>query len=256
MVSLLPSDAVNCSQPLAVLVFCLLLFAAAAQVSWIKAHINTANVSSFCILLLVWLTFCNTFGNKTVGSVPGRDVAGTVFLDVALFILFVLVCFAVAWPPPPLQGLRHLMRMTKPDVVAVVICGSTKTVAMGVPLISVMYKQVPYAGLLALPLIVYHALQVLLGGLMLGPLKMWCLAGSPAADPKAPSRVPASDGDSGDIDLEAEQQASADRNGSQASGSEVNPSRKHSSSSRWQLLLSGLRAGKAASSSGSAANVV
>ena len=147
------------------------------QVSWIKAHINTANVSSFCILLLVWLTFCNTFGNKTVKSVAGRDVAGTVFLDVALFFLFVLVCFVVAWPPPPLTPLRHVLRLSRADAVAVVICGSTKTVAMGVPLISVMYKEVPYAGLLALPLIVYHALQVLLGGVMLGPLRKWCLAG-------------------------------------------------------------------------------
>lgn len=234
--------------------FALVLFAAAAQVSWIKAHINTANVSSFCILLLVWLTFCNTFGNKTVGSVPGRDVAGTVFLDVALFIMFVLVCFAVAWPPPPLQGLRHLMRMTKPDAVAVVICGSTKTVAMGVPLISVMYKQVPYAGLLALPLIVYHALQVLLGGLMLGPLKKWCQTGSPAADPKAPSGAPASDDDNA---VEAEQQAPADGSVSQSTGSELTPSSKRgsSSSSRWQLLPPGLRAGKAASSSDGAANV-
>lgn len=225
-----------------------------AQVSWIKEHINTANVSSSCILLLVWLTFCNTFGNKTVGSVPGRDVAGTVFLNVALFIMFVVVCFAVAWPPPPLQGLRHLMRMTKPDVVAVVICGSTKTVAMGVPLISVMYKQVPYAGLLALPLIVYHALQVLLGGLMLGPLKKWCLAGSPAADAKAPSDAPGSDGDP---DVEAEQQAAADGSVPQTTGSELDRSSKHrsSSSSSWKLLRPGSRAGKAASSSGGATNV-
>lgn len=182
--------------------------------SWIKAHINTANVSSFCILLLVWLTFCNTFGNKTVSSVPGRDVAGTVFLDVALFIMFVVVCFIVAWPPPPLQALRKLMRLTRPDAVAVVICGSTKTVAMGVPLISVMYKQVPYAGLLALPLIVYHALQVLLGGLMLDPLKKWVLAGSREGQTAAPAAAAGEDCIEG---------------GAQQEGSEP------SGSSRWQL---------------------
>jgi hypothetical protein len=252
MVSPLLSDAETLLPCLSVALCCTLL---PDQVSWIKAHINTANVSSFCILLLVWLTFCNTFGNKTVGSVPGRDVAGTVFLNVALFIMFVVVCFTVAWPPPPLQGLRHLMRMTKPDVVAVVICGSTKTVAMGVPLISVMYKQVPYAGLLALPLIVYHALQVLLGGLMLGPLKKWCLAGSPAVDPKASPDAPGSDGDP---DVEAEQQTPADGSVSQSTGSELDASSKHrssSSSSRWQLLRPGSRAGKAASSSGGATNV-
>lgn len=145
------------------------------QVAWIKKHINTANVSSFCILLLVWATFCNTFSNGSTKQVPGRDVAATVFLNVALFFLFLVVSFVLAWPPPPLQFLRKVLRLKKADVVAVVICGSTKTVALGVPLINVMYKQVPYAGLLAMPLIIYHALQVLLGGLMLNALQKWCL---------------------------------------------------------------------------------
>lgn len=109
-------------------------------------------------------------------GVPARDVAATVFLDAALFFLFAAICFAVAWPPPPLDAARRALRLAPRDAVSVVICGSMKTVAMGVPLISVMYKAVPYAGLLALPLILYHALQVLLGGLALGPLKRWNLA--------------------------------------------------------------------------------
>lgn len=102
---------------------------APAQAAWIKAHINTANVSSFCILLLVWITFCNTFAGSATKSVAGGDAAALVFLNVALFLLFCAVSFVVAWPPPPLTALRRLARMTRPDVVAVVICGSTKTVA-------------------------------------------------------------------------------------------------------------------------------
>jgi sodium/bile acid cotransporter 7 len=209
-------------------------------VAWIKAHINTANVSSFCILLLVWLTFCNTFGNSTVRTVSGRDVAGTVFLNVALFILFVVVCFVVAWPPPPLQALRRVLRLRRPDAVAVVICGSTKTVAMGVPLISVMYKQVPYAGLLALPLIVYHALQVLLGGLMLEPLKKWCLAGDAGDQAAAGGGEPAGGkaGATGPV---------AEGGGGSGAPSEADAgdgdSSRRSGSSRWSLLPHRLRRG-------------
>jgi sodium/bile acid cotransporter 7 len=171
---------------------CVLFAASALQVAWIKKHINTANVSSFCILLLVWVTFCNTFSNGSTKQVPGRDVAATVFLGVALFFLFLVVSFVVAWPPPPLTALRRLLRLSRADVVAVVICGSTKTVALGVPLINVMYKQVPYAGLLAMPLIIYHALQVLLGGLMLDTLKKWCLGGDSDKD-SMPGSVAAAD---------------------------------------------------------------
>ncbi|WIA18481.1 hypothetical protein OEZ85_009936 [Tetradesmus obliquus] len=128
-------------------------------VAWIKKHINTANVSSCCILALVWVTFCNTFSNGSTKQVPGVDVAATVFLGVALFFLFLAVSFVVAWPPPPLRKLRRWLGGSRADVVAVVICGSMKTVALGVPLINVMYKDVPYAGILAMPLIIYHALQ-------------------------------------------------------------------------------------------------
>lgn len=206
------------------------------QVAWIKAHINTANVSSFCILLLVWLTFCNTFGNSTVSTVAGRDVAGTVFLDVALFILFVLVCFVVAWPPPPLQALRRVLRLRRPDAVAVVICGSTKTVAMGVPLISVMYKEVPYVGLLALPLIVYHALQVLLGGLMLEPLKKWCLAGGDEGG--------GGEAAAGAAGGKAAGAAEGGPEGGSGAPSEVDTdSSRRSGSSRWSLLPHRLRRG-------------
>jgi len=158
------------------------------QVAWIKQHINTANVSSTCILLLVWITFCNTFASGATKQVHGRDVAATVFLNVALFVLFVTLSFILAWPPPPVQFLRKMLRLKKPDVVAVVICGSTKTVALGVPLINVMYKQVPYAGVLAMPLIIYHALQVLLGGVMLGTLKKWCLKTDVPAAPASSNR--------------------------------------------------------------------
>ncbi|KAF8059141.1 RCH1 [Scenedesmus sp. PABB004] len=158
-----------------------LQYGAPRAVAWIKAHINTANVSSACILALVWLTFCNTFSNGAARKVPGGDVAAMVALNVALFAAFAALSFLVAWPPPPLRWVRRLLRVRRPDAVAVVICGSTKTVALGVPLINVMYGNVPTAGLLAMPLIIYHALQVLLGGLLIAPLRAWCLAAPPPA---------------------------------------------------------------------------
>jgi SBF-like CPA transporter family (DUF4137) len=126
-----------------------------------------------CILLLVWTTFCDTFADPATAGVPGRDVAAVIFLCAALFALFAAICFAVAWPPLP-AAWRPLW-LDRRDTVAVMICGSTKTVALGVPLLSVMFADVRAAGLLALPLIVYHALQILLGGLLLGRLRAWCL---------------------------------------------------------------------------------
>ena len=64
-----------------------------------------------------------------------------------------------------------LISSQHPDAVAVAMCGATKTLALGMPLISVIYAGNPSAGILALPLIVYHASQILQGNVLIGPLK-------------------------------------------------------------------------------------
>ena len=63
-------------------------------------------------------------------------------------------------PPSPVLGLPQ-------DAVAVVMCGSTKTLALGMPLISVLFGKSANAGILSLPLLIYHATQCLLGSLMI-----------------------------------------------------------------------------------------
>ena len=50
---------------------------------------------------------------------------------------------------------------------ALVFCGSTKTLALGMPLITVLYGKSGNAGVLSLPLIIYHASQCLLGSMMI-----------------------------------------------------------------------------------------
>lgn len=146
----------------------LLQYLAPKAVDWVKSKVNTANVSQFCILLLVWATFSTSFAGGGARA-PASDVAAVAALDALVFVIAVALAFLLAWPPVG-GALRLRLRCRKGDAVAVVICGSTKTVALGVPLISTMYGKVPYAGLLAAPLIIYHALQILLGGAMLRPL--------------------------------------------------------------------------------------
>ena len=53
------------------------------------------------------------------------------------------------------------------------MCVGTKTVALGIPIIQAVYEHNPAAGLLSLPLIIYHAEQILLGSLLTAPLKRW-----------------------------------------------------------------------------------
>ncbi|KAG0352505.1 hypothetical protein BG005_008040 [Podila minutissima] len=76
----------------------------------------------------------------------------------------------------------HLLRtgvpwcepMSKPDTVAILFCGATKSVAMGIPMIKILYSSGPgssLAGLLATPLLIYHVEQLFFGAGMVSWLK-------------------------------------------------------------------------------------
>ncbi|KAF8940276.1 SBF-like CPA transporter family-domain-containing protein [Dissophora ornata] len=66
--------------------------------------------------------------------------------------------------------------MSKKDTVAILFCGATKSVAMGIPMIKILYSSSTgsdLAGLLATPLLIYHVEQLFSGAFMVGWLKKW-----------------------------------------------------------------------------------
>ncbi|GBF95680.1 sodium bile acid cotransporter [Raphidocelis subcapitata] len=116
----------------------LLQYGAPKAVDWIKARVNTANVSQLCILLLVWATFCNTFADPR-NAASARDAFAVLGLDAAVFFAASAAGLLIGYPPIGARARRALGADKKGDAVAIVICGATKTVALGVPLINVMY---------------------------------------------------------------------------------------------------------------------
>ncbi|KAF9438546.1 hypothetical protein BGZ76_006928 [Entomortierella beljakovae] len=68
--------------------------------------------------------------------------------------------------------------MTKQDTVAILFCGATKSVAMGIPMIKILYStNSGSAGLLATPLLIYHVEQLFSGAFMVSWLKKWVKRG-------------------------------------------------------------------------------
>lgn len=228
----------------------LLQYFAPKAVSKVRSKINLSDVSSLCIVLIVWISFCNTFSAARLGKgtpTTPADAAAAFFLCAALLVAFALIAMAASRLPVPMLGGRKgeeeeeevqeddgkkaaatttttprvvaiaassaaeeegrapapattlngaqttttaarsssttekttttcplsCHRLPRADAVAVVICGATKTLALGAPLISVMYGKSDDVGLVALPLVVYHALQCVFGAPLLGPLRRW-----------------------------------------------------------------------------------
>ena len=61
-----------------------------------------------------------------------------------------------------------LLKFNIEDRIAAVFCGSKKTVASGVPMAQLIFGADPHIGLILLPLMIYHPMQLLICGVMAG----------------------------------------------------------------------------------------
>lgn len=98
---------------------------------------------------------------------------------------------------------QRVLRASDADAVAVAMCVGTKTVALGIPIIQAVYEHNPAAGLLSLPLIIYHAEQILLGSLLTAPLKRWVARRTKAAQELQAVQEEAAKAGAGGADPEA-----------------------------------------------------
>ena len=106
------------------------------------------------VLLLVYTSFCDSF----VGEVWLRQSPLALLGVTALsgLILFGSVRFT--------RWAARRAGMAGEDETAAVFCGSQKTLAAGVPMAKVIFGAHPALGVILLPIMIYHGLQLLVGG--------------------------------------------------------------------------------------------
>lgn len=107
------------------------------------------------ILLLVYTSFCDSV-KWGVWSQHGSSsvlyaFAGSLLLFSAMFAVVNAVCVR--------------MRLSTPDLIAAVFCGSKKTLASGVPMAQLIFgSSNPALSLILLPIMIYHPLQLIICG--------------------------------------------------------------------------------------------
>jgi sodium/bile acid cotransporter 7 len=127
-------------------------------------------VPSMLLLYLIFCVFCATFSSTSPGG-AGRDIA----LTVAGVLLLHLALLTTAWW---LSGLR-LFAFDRADRIAAVLCAPQKTIALGVPMLSILYGHHPQLAWLTLPLICYHPLQLVVSGILAARFHAgWGMAGT------------------------------------------------------------------------------
>lgn len=122
---------------------------------WAKRHKAALNyVDRGTILFIIYTSFCDSVvGGLWQGQglwVIVGAVVGSALLFAIVFGLVNAACLRFGF--------------TLPDRVAAVFCGSKKTIASGVPMAQLIFAGDPRLGVLLLPLMIYHPLQLIICG--------------------------------------------------------------------------------------------
>lgn len=117
-----------------------------------KARIQI--VDRLTILMLVYTSFADTV-QRGVWSKYGPLVLIETVVGSAL--LFAIVLGLTMW-------LAKVARLPLIDQIAAVFCGSKKTLASGVPMAHLIFGSNPAIGVILLPIMIYHPLQLAVGG--------------------------------------------------------------------------------------------
>ncbi|KAG2218400.1 hypothetical protein INT45_011588 [Circinella minor] len=135
------------------------------RVKRIATKLRFPIINNLALLLLVWSVFCDGVASRAFHQITAVDIVSIVFINMFMYVFGCFLCVFVSrvpWPvflPEP-QGLDQ-WRFNQQDTIAIMYCGATKTVSMGIPLINVLYAQSSYGvvGVLSLPLLLYHITQ-------------------------------------------------------------------------------------------------
>ncbi|MEM7637511.1 MAG: bile acid:sodium symporter family protein [Pseudomonadota bacterium] len=103
------------------------------------------------VILLIVFT---SFATSTAGGIWSRFTA----LEIAATLVLVLVLLALAFGFTVLTARR--LNLSREDEAAVVFCGSTKSLANGAPIAQILFAGSPVLGVILLPLMLYHQLQL------------------------------------------------------------------------------------------------
>ncbi|KAK8104401.1 uncharacterized protein PG998_011434, partial [Apiospora kogelbergensis] len=121
-------------------------------------------LASFALLVLIWSAFDGAFASHSFSTLRGTDVAFLVLVDVGLLVFWMTASLFLA-----------ALFLSREDAIAVAFCISTKTPALGVPLVTLIFAGVSdvVAAKLYLPMIVLQCVQTCIVSVATIPLKKW-----------------------------------------------------------------------------------
>ena len=117
---------------------------------WVATHARLVQVvDRGSILFVVYTAFSSAVVEGVWSQIGALDLARLLVLCCALLSMVLAATFFTA----------RALRFSRPDEIAIVFCGSKKSLASGVPMAGVLFPAAA-AGLALLPLMLFHQVQL------------------------------------------------------------------------------------------------
>jgi sodium/bile acid cotransporter 7 len=113
-------------------------------------------IDKVVILLLVYAAFCNSMVSG-MWQTQGDTVILTAFIGSAVLLAVILLLTT---------STSKLLKFNHADKVAAVFCASKKSLAAGAPMAALIFGNNPGLGLILLPIMIYHPLQLIVCSVM------------------------------------------------------------------------------------------
>lgn len=136
-----------------------------ATISYLQSVVNFSIINSCLLLALIYEVFCDTFSSNSFQKVSTGSFIAVIFLVMAIFLFLSWISFLISRIP--------YFNFSRPDTVAIIMCSATKSAALGIPIIKVVFSDNPNIGIITLPLLLFHAEQLIGGSFMVPWLKSW-----------------------------------------------------------------------------------
>ena len=122
--------------------------------NWLSGYKNTLrNFDQLIILMIVYTSFCESFSGN---QFKNFSISEIFVLGVLMLTLFLVVFFLM-------NQISQWMGFKREERITVIFCGSKKSLVQGVVMGKVLFSDPAVLGVVLLPLMLYHALQLMVG---------------------------------------------------------------------------------------------
>lgn len=125
---------------------------------WIR-HIPNA-----CILFIVFCALCASWSDQTFAKAEISVTRLLVAITCLHGIVLALCWWGAGW---------KIWGFSRADRICALHCGSQKTLAVGLPILALVFPDDSVLGLMSLPMLIYHPIQLIVAAVLVQPLRRY-----------------------------------------------------------------------------------